>query len=306
MSDNTPRCPPLHGRVVVGYDGSAHAQRALDHAVDEAVRRDTALQIMCGDPWAPPPPPAVGRTPEDYPSLYRAARGAVDRGVERARGRASGLDIVPSVISEPAAEALLDAGRTAALTVVGTRGHGGFAGLLLGSVSLRVAAHCTGPLLVVRGDADLDTVPRGRVVVGVQSDEDSEAVRFGFEEARRRGAELHVLHTWLYPAVTGVVAMAPPGPSGRQQLDDAARRRAAQAVPGLAVAAYREVYPDVPVVTDDECGSAAAVLAEASRRADVVVLTAHRNTHRIGARLGPVTHALMHHAHCPVVLIPSP
>ncbi|GHF34553.1 MULTISPECIES: universal stress protein [Streptomyces] len=283
-------------RVLVGFDGSARALPALDLAADEALRRGTTLEILCGWPWGRHRSPDMAMAPGG-PSLHQLSRASLDRAVTRVHGRARHLPVVPTLTTEPAARALVRAGRTAALTVVGTRGHGGFGELLLGSVTLRVAAHCTGPLLVVRGSA---TNERNCVLVGLESEADLGALRFGFEEAARRGAVLRVLHAWRYPAAP---SLCPPAPL---QWDDVQLlAKSAEAVPEYAVAALRGEHPGVEVDTVAMCLGAGHALTEASRTADVVVVSAHRRARRLGLQLGPVTHTLLHHAHCPVALVPD-
>lgn len=109
--------------VVVGVDGSVVAVRALDEAAAEAVRHGTELEIVF----------AVTDIDEAGPTLKSA--------VEQVRRRHPGLPVSTVPVVGDATEALLRRGRDAALTVVGSRGLPGFAGLVLGSVSLRLAAH---------------------------------------------------------------------------------------------------------------------------------------------------------------------
>ncbi|MFI1972121.1 universal stress protein [Streptomyces cinnamoneus] len=301
--------PPTE-RVVVGFDTSDHALRALDRAADEAVRRGAELEIVCGWPWGPRARKseacAAGsrRRPDETTMsdeaqmLYEAGHAVMDAAVERVRCRFPVLRTVPHLTTEPAARALVRAGHQACLTVLGTRGHGDFTGLLLGSVSLRVAAHCTGPLLVVRGDADQS---RGVVLVGLASEADTDAVRFGFAEARQRGAVLRVLHAWHYPAMPGVLPVA------ELYWDDTDhQKRCEAAVPAFATAVLREEHPDVEVRTESVYQGAGEALVEASAEADVVILAAHRPRHALGLQLGPVTHSVLHHARCPVILVPVP
>ncbi|WP_030664734.1 universal stress protein [Streptomyces rimosus] len=289
---------PFSGRVVVGFDGSDHAVRALDRAADEAARRGTSLEIVCGWPWGKHPLPDFGVTDETGRLLYSSARRLMDAATERVRARAGRVAVSESLTTESAARALLRCGRDAALTVVGTRGHGGFTGLLLGSVSLRVAAHCTTPLMVVRGEGGDE---HHRVLAGVESEADTDALHFAFQEARRRGDALRVLHAWQYPA-------APRGSratSYHLSWDELEQlRKGAETVSQYAAAPLRETYPDIEVHADTVCQSAGKALVEASRNADVAVLAAHRSTRHVGLQLGPVTHAMLHHAHCPVVLVP--
>ncbi|MEV6104857.1 universal stress protein [Streptomyces sp. NPDC051940] len=293
--------PLPHGRVLVGYDGSGPALRALDRAVDEAVRRGTALEILCGAPWAPPPTPGTGLAPAEQEQFHRIARLALDDAAERAARHAPELRIVPTLTDEPAAAALLHAARTAGLVVVGTRGHGGFAGLLLGSVSLRVAAHSAAPVMVVRGDAELDEKPRGALLVGVKSDADAPAVRFALQEAARRDARVRALHAWLHPAPPGGM---PTVDAERMWLQAEQRREAEETVARDAVAALRAEFPDIDVAADHELAPPAAAVLEATAAVDLVILAARRDKRRYGLQLGPVTHAVLHHARCPVVLVP--
>ncbi|UNO43349.1 universal stress protein [Streptomyces sp. MST-110588] len=287
------------GRVVVGFDGSAPAVRALDRAADEAVRRSTSLEIICGWPWGRHPLPDYGVTDDTGKLLYSSARRMIDGATERVRSRAAHLVVSESLTTQSAARALLRCGRDAALTVVGTRGHGGFTGLLLGSVSLRVAAHCTTPLMVVRGRSG----PRQhhRVLVGIASDADTAAAHFAFQEAARQGSGLRVLHAWQYPAAP----LGSHAASCHLAWDELEHlRKAAEAVPQHVAAAVRQRYPGVEVRPEAVCQGAARALVEASHHADVAVLAVHRRPRRVGLQLGPVTHAMLHHAHCPVVLVP--
>jgi nucleotide-binding universal stress UspA family protein len=75
-------------------------------------------------------------------------------------------------------------------------------------------------------------------------------------------------------------------------------------VPAGAVARLREAHPEVAADTDSVRGGPARTLLEATEAADLVVIAAHRRRGNLGLQLGPVTHALLHHAHCPVVLVP--
>lgn len=275
-------------QVVVGVDGSAIAVRALDRAAEEAVRRGAALEIVY----------AVPDIDEAGPVLASSA--------SRARGRHPGLEVTTAPVTDDAVGAILRRGRDAALTVVGSRGLGGFAGPLVGSVSLRLAAHAQGPLLVVRGDRclDRDVFGFGDVLLGLEGDADIAAAAYAFEEAARRGARLRILHTWtrrqLAPA-----ALSPTPPD---RVQDAVMRQARTeaALPGQVVGPLRQRYPQVGVETRTLRSGPAHSLVEETREADVVVIAAHRRAGRLGPQLGPVTHALLHRSHCPVILVPVP
>ena len=134
--------PKERGRIVVGADGSASAQRALDWAVAEAARRGSALDVVRAWDIAYPAVAPAGGFPVEWAALEADAQDLVDklladRGLA---GRATGR----AVQGSPAGT-LVRAAAGADLVVVGTRGRGGFAGLLLGSVTHHLAHHapCT-------------------------------------------------------------------------------------------------------------------------------------------------------------------
>ncbi|SCK37073.1 universal stress protein [Streptomyces sp. WMMB 322] len=297
MNDRS-EAPAAEGRVVVGVDGSEPSLRALDMAAEEADRRGVALEMVISAGW-----PRRSRVPvleADTERIRSAAAAVLDAAGQRAHERVPGLRVMAQVHTEAlAADTLVKASRSAALTVVGTRGHGGFSGLLIGSVSLRVATHCEGPLMVVGDSRKGGATDRGTVMVGMHSESDEAALRFGFEEAGRRGSSLRVLHAWHHPRMPGRLQLPP---SEAEQ----ARSAASELVRKL-VEPVRKDHPGVQVSADEQGGSPAATLIEASRAADVLVIAVHRRPHRrLGLQLGTVAHAVLHHAHCPVVLVPTP
>jgi nucleotide-binding universal stress UspA family protein len=143
-----PDVPPIapKGRVVVGIDGSAAADRALEWAVGEADRRDAELVVVHA--WQ------YEYMQEDTAQAGRdllqvdAAR-TLDRAVEVARGSARG-SVRGELVECAAAEALLNAAVDADLVVVGTRGRGGLRSALFGSVAQAVASRSSRPTVVVR------------------------------------------------------------------------------------------------------------------------------------------------------------
>ena len=140
-----PATAPLNlaGDVVVGVDGSPGSARALAWAVAEAARRHATLRVVHG--WETPiavPPVGVVVTPRSQ-SAYRSSALAVLERMTAEAQQEVGVEVAVDlqVADAPAVPALLEAGERAALVVVGTRGRGGFTGLLLGSVSQQVASH---------------------------------------------------------------------------------------------------------------------------------------------------------------------
>lgn len=270
--------------VVVGVDGSLVGVRALDWAAEEAVRRDTALRIVY----------AVADRDEAGPVLASAA--------SRVHERHPGLPVETRAVEGGAVRALARESESAVLTVVGTRGFGGVSGLLAGSVSWRLAAHVHGPLLVVRGDHPCD---EGReVLLGVESDADEAAAAYAFQEASRRGARLRVVHSATHrhttPELPALVAATSPGQQ-RQARND----RAEETVARFSIARLKEEYPEVGVDSRTVRTGVARALLAGTREVGVVVIGTRRRAGRLGPPLGPVAHVLLHHSHCPVVLVPT-
>jgi nucleotide-binding universal stress UspA family protein len=137
--------------IVVGIDGSDGARTALRFAADEASIRRTQLRVVSA--WHVPtgvymPPTYMDL---DLDAYRQTASDVAERQVVDVLGpeRATTVDVV--IHEGGPAEVLIAESREAELLVVGSRGHGGFAGLLLGSVSQHCAAHAHCPVVVVRG-----------------------------------------------------------------------------------------------------------------------------------------------------------
>ncbi|MER6283126.1 universal stress protein [Streptomyces sviceus] len=271
-------------RVVVGVDGSLIAVRALDWAAEEAVRRDATLHVLY----------AVPDRDEAEPVLASAAA--------RIRDHHPELPVTTGAAQDTAVRALSRESEDAVLTVVGTRGLGRLTGAVFGSVSLRLAAHTHGPLLVVRGDHRCDG---GReVLLGLESDTDADAAAYAFQEAERRGVRLRVLHAWTHrhttPEPPSPIAGTSPG-----QREAALREAGEEAVGRFDVAELRRRHTGVAVDTLAVRTDPAHALLEATREAGLVVVGAHRHGHAAEPRLGTVGHTLMHRSHCPVVVVPT-
>jgi nucleotide-binding universal stress UspA family protein len=212
------------------------------------------------------------------------------------RDRCPSLTVAVRQAPGGAAAALVDKSHHAQLVVVGSRGHGGFAGLLLGSVSTQVAAHARCPVLVVR-PAEQPAPPPGQpVVVGVDGSTGSgPALDFAIDEAARRGLPLAVVHVWS-------LGESRPARETYAQTE-AADRAAAKTLLSDAAATARQRHPELSVeerlvhALDPQ-----QTLLEASREASVVVVGSRGRGGFTGLLLGSVSQALVHHAHCPVVI----
>ncbi|GAA3507611.1 nucleotide-binding universal stress UspA family protein [Streptosporangium album] len=281
----------MTGSITVGTDGSAAATAALAWAVDDAVRRGLPLRIVhvvdrrpydAAEFSAPGKTDHVTRLAEL--TLAEAAAVALERRPE--------IRVTTELIEGAPPEVLRGQAETAVELVIGSRGRGGFAGSLLGSVPIRVAGHVHGVVVVVRPGA-VET--RGEVVVGVDGSAECEpALGFAFEQASLRGCALRAVHAWQAP-VQAFTAEAD------GDLDEI--RKGQHRVAADRLADWKETFPAVDVVQEVTCAYPVPTLVAASARADLLVVGS-RGLGAVGSvLLGSVSRGVLHHAHCPIAVV---
>ncbi|WP_432092411.1 universal stress protein [Streptomyces sp. bgisy100] len=284
--------------LVVGVDGSGSSLEAVDWAVDEAERHGLQLRLVHGSLWeryeGTRPSPATDRPAEQILAEHIAASAA-----EHAQRRNPDVKVSSDVLAADPTTALLREGHEAFALVTGSRGRGMLGETLLGSVSLTVAARAVCPVIVVRGEEPTrrDGLP---VVLGVgERSVTSAAVRFAVAEAEIRNCPLHVVRAWRTPAHEAVEHLLPTdarAPTPEQRAAD----QVAEALRGVGPVRDGAV---VRRITAE--GPAHKVLADASVEAALLVLGAPRRHGHFGLQLGRVAHALLHHAACPVAVVPQ-
>jgi nucleotide-binding universal stress UspA family protein len=212
---------------------------------------------------------------------------------ERAAKAAPGLLIDADQLDGAPAEAVTAAGSGALMLVVGSRGTGAFAAMVLGSVSRFAATHASCPVVVVREAAES---ARRQIGIGIGDLANDASLAFAFEEAALRKASLIAIHSWHLPEYD----ISRAGQFFAQPAEYVAETETAGRLEQL-LDQWRAKYPDVPVSQDLVHGHPGRALAGLSARADLVVL-GRRSTHH-----GPasVMHAVLNHAHGPVVTVPS-
>lgn len=308
-------------RIVVGVDGSEHARRALSWALDEARRHGAAVEIVHAVPDAGAELAAASE--DGANDVMRAAVELLDDQVSAlndAAGRRAAPDPVPEVcvtrtiVAGRPADVLVQRSREADLLVVGTRGHGGFAGLLLGAVGLHAVTHAACPVAVVpnarrsaaRSAGDLLAGGRRtrRVVVGVDDGGTSRrAVELAAVHARAHNAVLelvsayHELPAIYYPYMAGgsdLAAHTAYRDRLRREADERLQAEARVALHAGAPAVERRAVPGPP----------AATLLDAARGADLLVVGSSGRREVTGALLGSVGQQCVTHAPCPVIVVP--
>jgi nucleotide-binding universal stress UspA family protein len=143
------------GRVVVGFDGSPGSVHALAWAGREARLRNATLEVVAA--WTYPTPVLlvpVAPDPPQVKTLRKEAREMIERALEKVADDVAGVDVERRVVEGDTSAALLDRAKGADLLVVGSRGLGGFRGLLLGSVSQQCVQHAASPVVVIPPPAE--------------------------------------------------------------------------------------------------------------------------------------------------------
>jgi nucleotide-binding universal stress UspA family protein len=274
--------------VAVGVDGSESSEQAVRWAAREASRRKVPLRLVQAvDPTLPPHrygDPGFG--PDVHQIRIRAARAHLTDAARAAAEEATGVVVQQEVLDGFPVPGLLDESRSAQLVVIGDRGLGGVAGLLLGSVAVALAARGESPVAVVRGRTSATSGP---VVVGVDGSPVSEAaLAYAFEAADARSTELVVVYAWR----DLLLDQSTPLDEAIEQQELAER-----------LAGWGGKYPDVPVRRVVVRDTPARAIVEQSVTAQLVVVGSHGRGSLGGLLLGSVSNAVLHKAECPVVVV---
>ncbi|MFI0541634.1 nucleotide-binding universal stress UspA family protein [Streptomyces canus] len=284
--------------ITAGIDGTEESLAALGWAAREAVRRDTALRVVHA--WRFQPYEGIDAGDRDTQADW--ARKAVTEAVRTVTGRYTGLEVDTDLVEGGSVDVLVSAAADAEMLVLGSRGHGPVVGFLVGSVGQQVIAESTRPVVLVRAGDQASAEAAGReIVVGQEGDpqDSAETLRFAFETAAARGAAVRAVRAWTLPPVFAY------SPASLQLLDEAGglepyEKKALAA----ALQPWRERFPGVPVVEHVEMGSAGQVLLSVAARAQLMVVGRRARRTAVGNRIGSVAHGVLHHADCPVAVVP--
>ncbi|MET9550327.1 universal stress protein [Streptomyces sp. NPDC006627] len=283
--------------ITVGVDGSAESLAAADWAADEAALRGMPLRIVHAWLWQPLDVPVV----QDRDAQAESARTVLREAETRVAGRYPALKVTSEVVHDTAVAALLREAEASEVLVLGSRGHGALVGFLLGSYGQQVIAAAERPVISVRSQDGRAQAQGGEIVVGQQGtpEESGAVLGFAFQEAAARGAALRAVRAWSLPSL---YAYSP----GSMRLADEAGGLESFEKKALAeaLAPWRARYPDVPVTEHVEIGSAGQVLLSVVANAQMLVVGRRTRRAPVGTRIGSVAHAALHHAPCPVAVVP--
>lgn len=279
--------------IVVGTDGTRHSDAAVDWAAGEAQRRGLTLRIVHAFDWDWRESRfEVGEAHVD--TARQQADGVIAAAVERVRRIAPTTIIQTYALIGHAVPRLLESARTAQLLVLGSRGRGGFGGMLLGSTSQRLAIHAPCPVVVI-GDHPGDA--GGPIAAGVDDSPSGDLVLdTAFTAAAGQGCAVTVVraHPPVIPA--WLTTDLPPAVDTPQQHAAELTRLEEQLAP------WRAKFPDVPVEVVLSHDSPPAALVESSGKAGLMVVGSHGHGLLSGTLVGSTSLQLLHHAQCPVLI----
>ncbi|MGW3659706.1 universal stress protein [Streptomyces sp. NPDC005151] len=282
--------------VTVGVDGSPESRAAAVWAAQEATLREVPLRLVHVIDW--PISPAVPRLARE--TADRWADEALADTLVDVRRRHPHLEITTRRLSGRPAGALAVEAADADLLVLGSRGLGGLKGFLVGAVGTATLVATETPVALVRAaDEPEGTGPTqyGEIVVGVDIHEAPDKVlAFAFEEAARHGCALRAVHGWTLPPAYRFL------PFLDSDSEREAGRKAMQMLADLLLP-WRHRFPAVSVSRTAFMGPASSQLVHAAAGADLLVIGRHLRHSPLGAHLGPVAHAVLHHAAAPVAVI---
>ncbi|MEU0394969.1 universal stress protein [Streptomyces sp. NPDC006208] len=283
--------------VAVGVDGSDESLAALDWAADEAAARGTTLRLVYASRWQEHQLAAVKATRETRDDEAQSLLDAMEKRVQE---RLPNVVTVTEEVEDAPAKVLVGAADDAGLLVMGSHGLSGAMGFLVGSVGQEVVGDAKHPVILVRPGYSEDGAGGGGrpgVVLGLDvHDVTDELLDFAFDFAARHAVPLHILNSWHLPAFRHHA-----GASGGADADSGTRAERESAL-SEAVRPYRDKFPHVEVSEKAASGRAAGHLVDAAANAGLVVVGRRRAAS--GSHIGSITHAVIHHAPCPVAVVP--
>ncbi len=290
-------------QIVVGIDGSPESFAAAQWAGREAQLRAAPVRLL--NVWQNPASNVQFSPDPEGLRLWYDAR--LNEAAKEVTERFPQVAVAHAQVAGTPARTLLDASADALMTVVGTHGLGGlgglggFGGFVYGSVALRVLARSDRPVVAVRAPRE-DGAPGetdGGVVLGIDLTHPSEdLIAFAFEEATVRHVPLRVAHVWNEQWLYGYA-----GPPVDPRL---ARELRAETAGELAtlLTPWHTRFPAVDLSTDVLSGPVSEQLVQAAQDAALLVVGRRRRRSSVGAHLGAVAHGTLHHARCPVAVVP--
>ncbi|MFI5588386.1 universal stress protein [Amycolatopsis sp. NPDC051758] len=285
--------------IVVGVDGSASALQAARWAGDEAARRHLPVRIVHAVSVPALSYGAGVRPPDGFSDVLETQGRKWLADAEAAiRSAHPDLEIDTDLVTGSPVTELLEASGDARLVALGSRGLGGFSGMLTGSTVVAMVARGRCPIVVVRGGGR----ENGPVVLGMDGSPANEpAIAVAFDEASSRGADLVAVHSWLSVSAGTAHTL------GQQLLDDfRAIEENERELLAERLAGWEQKYPDVTLRRVVARDHPVRCLLDHSADAQLLVVGSRGLGGFSGMLTGSTSQALIHHATCPLLVVQSP
>ncbi|HEX8303366.1 MAG TPA: universal stress protein [Jatrophihabitans sp.] len=282
--------------VVVGIDGSG-GEAAVRWAVQEAGSRKVPVRLLCAYRTVPGYYQGRGRyteAPIDLAQVRQVAEVVIEKAIIEAAVIDPKVEVDGQLVDGSPVPVLIEESRWGSLIVLGSRQRSALRSNILGSVSAAVAARAECPAVVLRGPAALSE-EHPAIVVGVDGTLASQTLlEFGFDYASRRQVPLRAVLCW-HPDLLATMMwrLEPPAPTR------------AEAWLAETLAGWQEKYPDVAVQSGVVREHPGAALAAESASAQLLVVGNRGRYAMAGTLLGSVSQAVLHHATCPVAVVPT-
>jgi len=284
--------------VVIGMDRSDLGRAAVEYAAEMASRRNAPLRLvhaLAPANWAVRP--GVGWDSDIKTMMSRSAQHMIDDTVEVLGVVYPALEVSYLLEWGDPVDMLLDQSRAAHTVVLGSRGAGGFADLVVGSTTLHVAAHASCPVIAVPDPSDEGVSCHG-VIVGVDGSEVSQAaIGYAFEAAAEMGQKLTAIWAWMDPTGTGVGRMMP------GTFDSNEVVKGEQAALSESMSGWADKYAGVEVDQKVVLGHPVPALVAGSTEARLLVVGCRGRGALRSLVLGSVSHGVLHHAAGPVAVV---
>jgi nucleotide-binding universal stress UspA family protein len=288
----------MNQRIVVGLDGSTESIAAARWAAREALLRNAPLHLVHAEEWSSPPGIPAASSDVRRPWTEALLREAYDS----LREEHPQLDITTESFDGRPAVSLVGVAASADMLVLGSRGLGTLTGFVLGSVGMAVIQATERPIVLVRTAEDAMPHAHGQhmdrdMVVGIDISRPCDALlAFAFDEASRRACTLRALHSWMLPPLAG---------SGFAYNPEVTAQITQSMNTGLddMLKPWRDKYPTVHIDAQATVGRASEQLLETGSEAGLIIVGRRIRRSSIGAHIGPITHAVLHHAIAPVAVV---
>lgn len=283
-----------HRPIVVAVDGSERNRSAVAWAAHEAAVAGCKVVLVT----------AV----EDH--LVSPAQFSVRSDTQHARDMLADVrhevhhivceqDVATEVVAGSPVEVLLHRSEGARMVVVGKRGLGGFARVIIGSNSIALAGRAKVPVAIVPDDWNQDVHEESAVVIGIDAYRpEHNPIHVAFSRARRLGVRLVAVHGWESPAAYSWDPASIAGTTSQWEQE-------AHAEFDRVLELWRERFPDVEVVAVPSHSHPAMAVLDASEQAQLVILGRHTDGRLGGFAFGSVTRAVLHYSQCPVMVVPT-